>query len=73
VLANWKKHVPEAREFDPCSSAWWFDGWTVPPSSKPPGPEWEKPPVWPPGEWLSGVGWKRHGLIGSNERPRDRF
>jgi putative transposase len=73
VLANWKKHVSDARGFDRCSSAWWFEGWKVPPSSGPPGWEADEPPVWAPREWLSSVGWRRHGLIGANERPRDRL
>jgi REP element-mobilizing transposase RayT len=72
VLANWKNHAPSARGFDPCSSAWWFDGWRVPPSSGPPGWETAEPPVWAPREWLSSVGWRRHGLIGVGERPRDQ-
>jgi REP element-mobilizing transposase RayT len=72
VLANWKKHALEARGFDPCSSAWWFDGWKLRPSSGPPGCETAEPPVWAPREWLSAIGWRRHGLIGANERPRNR-
>jgi hypothetical protein len=30
VLANWHKHVPDARGLDGCSSAWWLDGWSTP-------------------------------------------
>ena len=70
VLANWKKHARDARGFDRCSSAWWFEGWKVPPSSEPPGWETAEPPVWAPREWLSSTGWRRHGLIGADECPR---
>jgi REP element-mobilizing transposase RayT len=28
VLNNWRKHVREAGEMDPCSSAAWFSGWS---------------------------------------------
>ncbi len=69
VLANWKKHVPRTAGLDPCSSAWWFDGWQVPPSTAPPGWNEDQPPVWKAGEWLSRVGWRRYGPIGTDERP----
>jgi REP element-mobilizing transposase RayT len=69
VLANWKKHIPGARGFDVCSSAWWFEGWKVPPASGPPDWRCPEPPVWAPREWLSATGWRRHGLISRNERP----
>jgi len=36
VLMNWRKHVPEAKGIDPCSSGLWFEGWRIPPSSGPP-------------------------------------
>ena len=65
VLMNWKKHMPSARGFDPCSSARWFAGWKVAP---------EEPPtvnlVEAPETWLLRVGWKRHGLIAVGERPK---
>jgi REP-associated tyrosine transposase len=73
VLANWKKHVPGARGFDRCSSAWWFRGWKIPPSSAPPGWSSPQPPVWPAREWLSTTGWKRHGLVAHDELPRDQL
>ncbi len=71
VLANWKKHRPDAQGFDPCSSAWWFRGWTRPPPSEMSG--WEGPdrPVEPATQWLSSIGWKRYGLIAPTERPKD--
>jgi len=70
VLTNWKKHIRDAEGFDRCSSAWWFQGWKVPPSSGPPDWDRPEPPVWAPGEWLSSTGWKRYGLIGRGEKPR---
>jgi REP element-mobilizing transposase RayT len=70
VLANWKKHISNAQGFDRCSSAWWFRGWKLPPSSAPPGWTCDEPPVWAPREWLTVTGWKRHGLIGTGEQPR---
>jgi hypothetical protein len=69
VLANWKKHIRGARGFDVCSSAWWFEGWKVPPSAGPPNWRSLEPPVWAPREWLSTTGWLRYGLISRNERP----
>ncbi len=71
VLANWKKHRPEARGFDPCSSAWWFRGWTRPPLSEISGWEEREGPVEPATQWLSCIGWKRYGLIAPEERPSD--
>jgi REP element-mobilizing transposase RayT len=72
VIANWKKHLAGAKGMDPCSSAWWFDGWKV--SRAPPEPPgWdpdEKVPVWAPRTWLASEGWRRHGLVGDAEQPR---
>ena len=74
VLMNRRKHgaseqTAARRGFDVCSSAWWFDGWTHPPSSGPPF-HWTLPPVAAAETWLVRVGWKRHGLIGIDECPR---
>jgi REP element-mobilizing transposase RayT len=70
VIMNWKKHLDHATDFDPCSSAWSFTGWKVPPSVGPP----EDLPVGTvtelPSTWLLRIGWKRHGLIDANERPK---
>jgi REP element-mobilizing transposase RayT len=70
VMMNWKKHLDRATDFDPCSSAWSFTGWKVPPSVGPP----EELPVDPvtqlPLTWLLRTGWKRHGLISASERPK---
>jgi REP element-mobilizing transposase RayT len=71
VVMNWKKHAPSARGFDPCSSAWWFDGWTRPPRTRAPG--WTDPdaPVQKPNVWLAREGWARGGQIDPSERPKD--
>ena len=69
VLANWKKHIPGAKGLDVCSSAWWFEGWKVPPSSGPPHWQSPEPPIWAAREWLSSTGWRRYGLISRRERP----
>jgi REP-associated tyrosine transposase len=70
VLMNRKKHSPMARGFDVCSSAFWFDGWTRPPSSGPPHWSEAESPVEAPTQWLATTGWKRHGLIAPTERPK---
>jgi REP element-mobilizing transposase RayT len=67
VLMNWKKHVPSAKGFDRCSSAATFDGWQAHPPLGPPDPD-ERVEV--PATWLLRIGWKRHGLVAANERPR---
>jgi len=66
VLMNWKKHLPGARKLDPCSSALWFTGWTEDCCEASTGP-----PVEPATTWLLRTGWKRHGLIGADERPKE--
>jgi len=72
VLMNWRKHVAKARGPDPCSSAFWFDGWKTRLSlAKPRG--WsaeEGAPIARPTTWLASQGWRRRGLIGEGERPR---
>jgi putative transposase len=70
VLMNFRKHLPGARGLDACSSAWRFDGWKIPPCSWPPENASDQSPVRPPETWLARTGWKRHGLIGQNERPK---
>jgi len=67
VLANWKHHQTDARGVDPCSSGPWFDGWRSPRA------RWRSPPPTAPARtWLLRVGWRRHGLVGLEERPRER-
>jgi putative transposase len=65
VLMNFRKHRPWHRGvIDPCSSAWWFDGFREPtPRTKDP------PPVCRPRTWLARVGWRRRGLLRTSERP----
>jgi hypothetical protein len=65
VLMNAKKHRRGAVGLDPCSSAWWFDGWKTPLQTGPP----DRPVVELAKTWLLKTGWKRHGLIGRDERP----
>ena len=66
VLTNRKKHDPGATGPDPCSSARWLDGWRKRPVAWPELPS----PVMRPRTWLAVVGWRRHGLVGVEERPR---
>ena len=66
VLQNWAKHGPGG-DFDPRSSALWFDGWTRPP------PASAMSPIIAPGRtWLVRVGWRHHGLLRPGERPRSK-
>jgi REP element-mobilizing transposase RayT len=69
VVMNWFKHVRGARGFDPCSSAFWLDGWKVPPGAVPPPWNEATAPVRRPRTWLAREGWRRRGLIGRDERP----
>jgi len=65
VLMNVRKHHGGDVGLDPCSSALFFDGWREPvmvPS--------KLPPVVRARSWLATVGWRRHGLLGIDERPR---
>jgi len=64
VLMNRRKHGGDVRGIDPCSSGQWFDGWrglrlTAQSAA----------PVARPRTWLAAVGWRRHGLLGLDERP----
>src|SRR5205085_4272189 len=65
VPMNRRKHRNEAAAVDPCSSAPWFRGWRRPVRPAP-----SPNPVVPARTWLASVGWRRHGLIGLEERPR---
>jgi hypothetical protein len=65
VLMNFRKHHPnDRRQFDPCSSAAWFDGFRHAPA-----PPDDSAPTWKPRTWLASTGWRRHGLIHWSERP----
>jgi putative transposase len=71
VLQNWLKHAPHSRGVDRCSSGWWFTGWKMPPSSGPPAwTDADPAPVALPRTWLGVHGWRRGGLISSEERPK---
>jgi hypothetical protein len=79
VLNNVKKHLREigeglaalSRWVDPCSSAAYFDGWKaecidwIPPPDR----SQAEPPAMPR-LWLTRTGWKRHGLLHTDELPR---
>ena len=69
VLMNWKKHLPGVTGLDPCSSAWSFTDWCVPPPIGPPDGSLDAA-VQRPTTWLLRTGWKRRGLIDPAERPR---
>jgi putative transposase len=65
VLMNFRKHRPGDRGvIDPCSSAWWFDGFRERTPRTP-----DPPPVCRPRTWLARVGWRRRGLLRASERP----
>ena len=66
VLMNSRKHGVTGLALDPCSSALWFSAWRVQQKQPMPGPG----PVAAARTWLLRVGWRRHGLIGVEERPR---
>jgi hypothetical protein len=63
VLQNLAKHGPGG-DYDPRSSAIWFDGWT-----RPPAPSAEAPMVASGRTWLVRQGWRLHGLLRPGERP----
>jgi hypothetical protein len=62
VLLNVRKHLPWSRGLDPCSSSQWFDGWHDI-SAQSSGP------IRPPHTWLASIGWRRHGLLRTDEQP----
>jgi REP element-mobilizing transposase RayT len=65
VIMNFRKHRPwDRRPVDPCSSASWFEGFrTGAPVVR------EGAPVCRSRTWLGSVGWRRHGLVGTWEKP----
>lgn len=68
VLNNARKHRAISLHglcIDPCSSAPWFSGWSIPRSRIAEGP----PPGEPPRTALLRHLWKRHGLIHPLETP----
>ena len=66
VLMNFRKHLKLAIEIDPCSSAPWFDAWRTSRATHYIGPR----PVALACTWLARIGWRRHGLLGVDERPK---
>jgi hypothetical protein len=68
VLQNWRKHLSRVCGLDPRSSAPWFTGWRVATTAPP-----ERAPIVTPRTWLASVGWRRHGLLRFDERPRPRL
>jgi REP element-mobilizing transposase RayT len=83
VLLNARHHAAEqgrrlARDWiDPYSTAPWFDGFATPDcrSTAPPPPPWlaylrSLPrPTAPPRTWLLAIGWRRHGLLVTDDAP----
>jgi len=67
VLQNWAKHGPGG-EYDPRSSALWFDGWARPPPASAAAPMVARGRT-----WLVRIGWKHHGLLRPGERPAPRL
>ena len=65
VLQNHKHHERSPYLVDPCSSARWFDGW----EGRLPEPDTPSP-VSTPGTWFADKGWRLHGLVRFDERPR---
>lgn len=66
VLNNFRKHGHNGNGIDPCSSAAWFAGWRASRGQVGIG----APPVAIARTWLARIGWRRHGLIGAEERPK---
>ena len=68
VLMNFRKHRPwDNCVIDPCSSAWWFDGFREPtPRTREPSA------VCRPRTWLAAIGWRQYGMIGVAERPSEQ-
>jgi len=81
VLFNLRKHelgsaAPSLSAFltaDPCSSTYWFEGWS-PHAPPPPGALAKAGPpiVMPPTTWLARRGWKTRGLVRFDEVPTAR-
>jgi REP element-mobilizing transposase RayT len=63
VLMNYKHHEKGAHGIDVCSSGRWFRGWRDAAAQE------HEAPVAEARTWLLGVGWRRRGLISTEERP----
>jgi REP element-mobilizing transposase RayT len=66
VLQNFRKHGHHDAGTDPCSSARWFSGWQGV-AARVSGAA----PVVAARTWLARQGWRRWGLLRSDERPAD--
>ena len=76
VLNNTRRHAFQhggwtkpARYIDPCSSAFYFDGWRGIKVRPPPLSHVGQVPVEKPGGFPLSKGWRRHGLIAVDEIP----
>ncbi|MEO1483991.1 MAG: transposase [Myxococcota bacterium] len=80
VLNNARRHAAQRglrlprRFVDACSSAPYFDGWSIPPRalSQAHDPPHDPLPVAPARTWLLTDGWRRHGLVRTDEVPAPR-
>jgi REP element-mobilizing transposase RayT len=75
VLLNARRHLAKRRaaastaaDFDPASSARWFDGWRREVWPRAPEPR-ARCEVARPRTWLLRIGWRRHGRIDPAEVP----
>jgi REP element-mobilizing transposase RayT len=69
VLNNARKHGVHFDGPDPCSSAATFDGWNEPIGGAVAA---RASPLARARTWLLSIGWRRHGLIRTSERPAHR-
>jgi len=76
VLNNWRRHredflnaASQAAPIDPYSSGPAFDGWRTVDESLGLPAAYEPLPTARATCWLLTTGWKRHGAIGTRERP----
>lgn len=70
VLHNARKHGVEVQGIDRCSSGAAFDGWSQPLGARREARADQAPPIANARSWLLRFGWRRHGLIRVDERPR---
>jgi REP element-mobilizing transposase RayT len=70
VLHNARHHGLRILGFDPYSSGPWFDGWSRHPSLRRVLAPVSRFPGAMARSWLLRLGWRIHGLIGPEERPR---
>jgi len=73
VMFNRNHHAPIFAGPDPCSSAFWFTGWTLAAEARVRhalGPPTVLRPTVDAETWLARIGWKKHGLVAFDQRPR---